>query len=347
MPRMRYAIGGMLLLGFTAIFLIIYSIGWQEITTVLRQASPLFLACYIVTSILIAGVLTFKWKLILKTQGIDVPYHRLFSYRMVGYSVSYLTPTAHVGGEPVRAYLLKREDVPVNTAFSTVIIDKSIELMADILFFFIGALLLINSVAVTGGTKIVLLTLSLILILLMGMFIGGILGKKSMFVTMFRFLRLNSFKKLKPVEKNLAQVEKQIERFYRKEKRMFLIIMLLMALLWVLMFFEYRFVLLMLGQKASPAQIFLILTGVGLAYTVPIPAAMGTLELGQLSAAKVLRLSSATGIALAFIIRARDLVWTAFGLITLMTHHFNFMKLSKQTRQIDKEFEQGELFKRR
>jgi len=335
------------LIGLVGVVIITYNVGFSDIIDSIIGASPVFIACYLVTSILIAAVLTFKWKLILHTYDADIPFHRLFSYRLVGYSVSYLTPTAHVGGEPIRAFLLKREGVHINTAFSSVIIDKSIEVMTDVLFFFFGALLLLNSVGVSESMKILILSISLLLILLMGMFVGGVLGKRSMFVAVFRFLRLNKIRRLRNIERNLAQIEKQIERFYRDERKYFLAIIALMIVLWSLMFLEYRFALLIFGHIASPLQVFLILTGVGLAYTIPIPAALGVLELGQLSAAKVLNLSAATSIALAFLVRTRDLIWTGIGMVLIGVYQFDYQKLSQQSKDIDKDFEKGDLFRKR
>jgi uncharacterized membrane protein YbhN (UPF0104 family) len=179
------------------------------------------------------------------------------------------------------------------------------------------------------------------------MFIGGILGKQSMFVLLFRKLRLHQIKRLSHVELNLAKIEKEIETFYRTRTEYFHLIVLLIVLLWGLMFLEYRFALQIVGHDATPLQIFLILTGVGLAYAVPIPAAMGVLELGQLSATKVLNLSGATGIALAFLVRTRDLLWSAIGLCLLPFYRVTFKKLSKTQKEIDRDFEQGDLYKRR
>jgi len=306
-----------------------------------------FLACFLVTSILLAVVLTWKWQLVLHSQNLHVPYGRLFVYRMVGYSVGYLTPTMHAGSEPIRGLLLKREGIPTEKAFSNVIIDKSIELITNVVFFFIGALLLANSVLVKPNMKLFTLSLSLILMLLMGMFVAGVLNKKSMFLSIFRFLRLQKVKWLRNIEKNLVDIERHIEDFYRTKREYFLALIGTMIVLWALMYFEYRFVLLALGQSANIVQIFLILTGVGLAYSLPVPAALGTLELGQLSAAKVLQLSSVTAIALAFLIRARDLIWTVIGLAFMSTYRFNFKKLARETHRIDRSFEHGKLLRRK
>jgi glycosyltransferase 2 family protein len=349
MPNIRLANIALasLLVGFFAIGLIIHHVGYHEILRSVVRAHLLYLALFLLTSIILALMLTLKWQIVLDAKSARVPYWRLFSYRLVGYSVSYLTPTAHVGGEPIRAYLLKREGIDINTAFSTVIIDKSVELFINVVIFCAGALLILNSVDVTRSMKLIILSLSLLMLFVAGLFIGGVLGKQSMFVAIFRFLRLHKIKRLVPLEKNLVQIEKEVEIFYRRNTGHFLAIVCLMLLIWVLMFLEYRFALMMFGYTPTAMEIFFILTGVGIAYSIPIPAAMGILELGQLSAAKVLDLSSATGIALAFIIRARDLLWTILGLAFLSIYQFNFWKLSRQTQRIDREFEQGDLFRRR
>ncbi len=347
MVRFRHWAIETLLFGILVVALITWQLGPKNIVDVFANINYVFFACFLFTSLFIAMGLTWKWQIVLKSQNLHVPFHRLFAYRLVGYSVGYLTPTMHAGSEPVRGFLLKREGIPTDKAFSNVIIDKSIELIIDVLFFFVGALLIFNSVLVDGRMKIFFLVLSFVLMLLIGIFIAGVLSKRSMFMDLFMFFRLHKWKKLKPIEKNLTSVERNIENFYRKKTKYFKGLVLIMILLWILMYFEYRFVLLALGQTASVTQIFLILTGVGLAYSIPVPAAMGTLELGQLSAAKVLKLSGATGVALAFLIRGRDLVWTALGLIFMVFYQFSFKRLAKSTTQVDEDFEKGDLFKKR
>jgi uncharacterized membrane protein YbhN (UPF0104 family) len=56
---------------------------------------------------------------------------------------------------------------------------------------------------------------------------------------------------------------------------------------------------------------------VGLAYIIPVPAAIGVLEVGQLSAFSLLNLSSSLGIAASIVIRAKDSIITLIGLIII------------------------------
>jgi uncharacterized protein (TIRG00374 family) len=346
MLKLRHLAIGALLAGIAVAVFIAWQVGLGDVVRLLQAANKHYLVAYLVISVLIAFFLTLKWAVVLDAQGHSVPLHRLFAYRLVGYSVNYLTPTMHVGSEPIRAYLLKREGIPTDDAVSNVIIDKSVELATNAVFFFFGALLLLQSVLVSGGMKIAMLCASLVGMLLLGMFIMGVLGKESMFVKVFRTLRLNRIQRLRGFEESLARIEKGVEEFYRNRKRHFLLIIAIMAFLWVLMYLEYSSILLFLGHQASVLQIFLILTGVGIAYSIPVPAAIGTLELGQISAAKVLDLGSVTGVTLAFVIRARDLLWTVLGLIAMGAYQFSFRRLARTSESMDSQFERGTLLRK-
>ena len=347
---MRFNLGvyatGALLAGSLVAGYIAWSVGAADVLRLLAYASWPYIILYLLASVLIATFLTLKWRVVLDAQGAHVPFHRLFAYRLVGYSVNYLTPTMHVGSEPIRAYLLHREGVPTHKAISNVIIDKSVELLTDVTFFAIGALVILNSVAVSETAKTVVLAVSLLLALLMGGFVIGILARGSMFVWIFRTLRLDRITRLRSAERSLRRVERGVEEFYRKRPRHFLALVGLMVLLWGLMWFEYWSLLRFLGHAASPLQILLILTGVGIAYSLPVPAAMGTLELGQISAAKVLKLGSVTGVTLSIIIRTRDLLWTALGLGFMGWYAFRFKALARKTSAIDKDFREGDLLEK-
>lgn len=346
-PILRsYAIG-VLVIGSIVAAYIAWQVGTDDVLRLLSYGIWEYLILYLLASVLIATVLTLKWRVVLHAQGSSVPFNRLFAYRLVGYSVNYLTPTMHVGSEPIRAYLLKREGLPAHKAVSNVIIDKSVELLADVLFFVIGALVIFNSVAASDLAKDITLAMSLVFALLMGGFVIGILARGSMFVWVFRLLRLDRLKKLRGTERSLRRIERGVEEFYRKRPKHFLALVGLMAILWSLMWLEYWSLLKFLGHSASPLQILLILTGVGIAYSLPVPAAMGTLELGQISAAKVLKLGNVTGVTLSVIIRTRDLLWTALGLGFMGLYAFRFKALARKTKQIDKEFEQGALLEKK
>ena len=78
-------------------------------------------------------------------------------------------------------------------------------------------------------------------------------------------------------------------------------------------------------------MIFLIVTLVGIAYLLPIPMALGTLEAGQISAFAILSLSTAAAVGMSFIIRAKDMLIAFWGVGILSFYGFDINKsLSKQ-----------------
>ena len=136
-------------------------------------------------------LLVLRWQRIIRAQGFNVPYRHLFMYKLAGYAISYITPSAHVGGEPVRAYLLKRDNVPFPKAMSSVIIDKSFDLTVNTLFGTLLLLLVIANLALPSNTMMVLLALSLLSSGLIFLFYYRTLKGKGFFILIFRLLGLN------------------------------------------------------------------------------------------------------------------------------------------------------------
>jgi uncharacterized protein (TIRG00374 family) len=312
-------------LGLLAIALIIYYVGPGEIYSEFASASIFFLLCYIAVSFLLMVLMTFKWQLILHAEGIKVRFWRLFAYRVAGYGIGFVTPSAQLAGDPVRAYLLKRDGADINAAFSAVIIDRTTDALADALFFIIGGIAVLASVGLDRTVKLILFGFAFLILAVAGIFIIGILQPTSIMVRIFRFLQLHRIRSIAKVQENLAQIEERMARFYRTKKDYVIAMLLVVIVFWFLMFLEYKFALLIFGINASVAQVFLIMVGVVIAYTLPVPAALGTLELSQLSAAQVFDMSNASAVALAFLVRLRDIIWAAWGLVFLSAYQISIL----------------------
>ena len=76
---------------------------------------------------------------------------------MTAFAVSYLTPAAQTGGEPVRVFFLQEEGVDTKNAVSTVVIDKVFEYTALFVFIFSGVLVsLIEGSIFSGKLEVIL-----------------------------------------------------------------------------------------------------------------------------------------------------------------------------------------------
>jgi hypothetical protein len=111
------------------------------------------------------------------------------------------------------------------------------------------------------------------------------------------------------------EFEEPIIKFYTEKKKAFFIALGLSITSLLLSLVEYKLLLLMLGINASLSVVFMVFSVVGFAFLVPVPMGLGSLEAFQVSLFSVLGIGSASGIGLAMITRARDLLWVLVGVI--------------------------------
>lgn len=98
-----------LLIGIILFVWIFKSIGWEEI-------KKFFLVFTFWEGVLILVLTlgkfltaTWKWKEILKAEGVNLPFLKLFNIYLSGSSITYFFPTAFLAGEIFQSYVLKRK----------------------------------------------------------------------------------------------------------------------------------------------------------------------------------------------------------------------------------------------
>jgi uncharacterized protein (TIRG00374 family) len=238
-----------------------------------------------------------------------------------------MTPTAKIGGEPVRAGLLKRHNMKFKESLSTVVIDKTLELSTCGMFFAIGVIILFFKHTLTGDAVVLFGGFAIAFVLLIGAFYLQMFRGKEFMGKAFRFTRLHKSKKGAKWEKQLTKFEQLVIKFYHKDTKQFWYTILITAVSWGFTFLEYKSILLILGYgSANLLQIFMIFSFVGAAYLVPIPMAVGSLEASQIGVFALIGLPVAAGIALALVTRIKDIMWTALGFIALSIYGLSFGK---------------------
>jgi len=284
-----------------------------------------FLA-YLLVSILMMITGVYRWKVILKAHGFRIRFWRLFSYKIAGFSLCYITPGALVGGEALRAYLLKRNDVKFTEGISSVIIDKFFDLSIAALLTSVGIIIAISFFNISSYYKAVILLVTVAWVVMLSFFLYGSLTKKGFFRHIFRFLHIYRIKSLGKLEEKVEETEKHISHFFRRHKRAFRRCVVISLILWLLMFVEYKIATAVFGYNASLVAVFLIICMVGFSYTFPVPGALGVLEATQASIHSLVGLKAAQGFLLSLLVRARDIFWTILGIIFIYYHGISLAK---------------------
>ncbi|MBR9676340.1 flippase-like domain-containing protein [Candidatus Woesearchaeota archaeon] len=315
-------------MGVLVLSLLYYYKGVIDVFSNFAYTSLRLFLLYILISLTIQLFLVVRWKIIIKTTGYDIPFRKLWAYRIIGYGINYFTPAAHIGGEPVRAILLKRYNVPFTTAISTVLIDKSIEISMNSFFAMLGLLLVLFSYKMSyGGFTLLGIALVISAFFLIRLYMK-ISNRRRGFDEFLKKLKRVVF--LKKYLREIRSVRDNVFGFFTKNKKEFRTSILISFVLWALMFLEFKTALLMLGYNASITELFLIITVVGFAYIIPIPAALGSLELSQASIFRFLNISISKSLALSFLIRSRDILVSLIGMSLLFYKSFKLKDMTKK-----------------
>ena len=120
------------------IFLRVVDIGklWAE----LRTANPLFFAAAVLAYFMVQGLSAWRWHVLLKPQGIDVPFRRVLAYYFLGMYFNFFLPSA-IGGDVVKVYYLNKETKQLSASTTSVFFDRDIGMGGLVLIALVTALL--------------------------------------------------------------------------------------------------------------------------------------------------------------------------------------------------------------
>ena len=259
------------------------------------------------------------WRVTLGRHAKKVPFHRLFLIRMAGEAVNFTTPAAYLGGEPMKAYLLSRYNVPLVDGLASVVTSKTIMTLAQVLFILMGiglGLALLNR-----SSEVVLAACVGLGMLAFGTALFLALQRRGLFGGVLRLLDALgiAIKWLKKREHKLLALDEAISRFYSQDKRGFAWAFVFFFLGWAVESVEVYFILYFLAQPIDVLTAFsiaglLVFVKGGTAF---IPGSVGGQEVGTLVLLVAFGYSEGVAVAFAIVRRIREIVWIIFGLVAL------------------------------
>ncbi len=310
----------LLFFGFLALAGIVWHIGLPSILTTASQLGPLALGVIFLPMVLVYALEALGWKLTLGKYTQQVGFGRLFAIRMAGEAVNVTTPAAYVGGEPLKAYLLRRYGVPIVEGLASVVTAKTAMTIAQVMFILVGVLLAFWLIGTSEDY------------LLAAIFSVGLLGfGLVLFVSVQRyglamgFLRLLEFcrirlKFLETRRPQLMELDQTIRQFYSSHRRTFYFALGTFFLAWFTETLEVYAILYYLGAEVdvlssiSIAALTILIKG----GTFFIPGSLGAQEGGYVLLLLSYGYTDVTGITFALVRRIREILWILVGLLCLL-----------------------------
>lgn len=298
------------------------SVPLPQITAVLRGLSPWEMAGLAAINLLVLLLLNGRWWLLLRAQGATVPFFVLTAHRLAAFAVSYFTPGPHFGGEPVQvALVVRRHGVGRAEAVAAVSLDKTLELLVNFGFLAVG-LGVVAQVGVWRGQVgwLPMAMAAALLALPVGVLALWLAGKRPFTRLSYWFRPLiHKFPRLyrgyQQVIHNVQAVEAQAAAVCRQRPGALWAALAVSVLGWLAMIAEFWLMLSFLGLPLSPAAIMMVMTAARIAFLLPLPGGLGTLEASQVLVFAALGLDTAAAISAVLLIRARDVGLGVLGLL--------------------------------
>jgi uncharacterized protein (TIRG00374 family) len=244
-----------------------------------------------------------------------VPFRALLASRLAGEAFNITTPTASMGGEAVKAWLV-RPWAPLTEGLPSVIVAKTTIIIGQALFVVVG--LVAAHAALPSGSLVVrgMEWLLLVQVIAVGGFVAvqtaGALRGSTRWLHKIGWLsgsRLES----------LAQVNDELAHFYRREPRRLALSIFFHFLAWLIGALEPWLILRWIGLPVSLAEAMAIeafSSGIRFAAFL-VPGYLGALEVGHVAIFAALGLGAPAGLSFTLIRRVREAAWTGLGFLCL------------------------------
>ncbi len=297
--------------GLAIMVILIVRVGSDEALTATARALGWRSLLVCLPFALIMSVDTLGWRYAFAYDR--VPFLRLVAARIAGEAVNVLTAVAPVGGDAIKVWFL-RPHVPYQESIASVIVAKTTITLSQALFLLIGV---IAAVALAVDARLVRAMLWLLLVELIGA--GGFLAVQ-VAGSLSRGARLLSRVKKLDALAGAENLDRTLQRFYRREWRRFALSVGFHLLGWLMGALETWLFLRVLQIPASLTTALVIETlGSAVRFaTFFVPGSLGALEGANTAAFAALGLGAPAGLAFSLLRRLRQVVWIGLGVLVFL-----------------------------
>jgi hypothetical protein len=233
----------------------------------------------------------------------------LVAGRLAGEAVNATTPTATMGGEPVKAWLVTRLGVPLDEGIASVLIAKTALVVSQLAFLVLGLGLGVWWRQLGPGLLLLMVGLTAYAVVSVGILIWaqarGLLGAGRRILAWLGVAAGD----------RLVRLDAHLRGFYRGRRDRLGLTLLFHLLGWLAGVIEVWWGLALLGQPVDlPTAVVIeaFVSGVRSASFV-IPASLGAQEGGLVAISLACGLPGETGLTFGLIRRLREAVWAAAG----------------------------------
>jgi len=306
-----------LILGLLLFVWTLRKVDLSQVGDLLLEMGPGLLAVILAYG-LVAWFDALSWKYTLKPEESETIHpFAIFRIRTIGEAFNVITPLGTMGGEPVKAHLLKEKfGLTYKQGVASQVVARTTLTVSLILFMVPGVVFLFldESISETFKTSSLtgLITFSVLIFLFLMFQITGTLSRVA-----HGFNRMFPTPTPRPSLEHLVALCGMMSGYYRQHRGLFLKSIAFAFFGWVAGVLELYLTLYFLGIPVSLEELWIIESLLQLirAGSFFIPLSLGAQEGGLILIFTSLGMAGPLGLAVSFVRRIRELVWIALGLL--------------------------------
>lgn len=297
------------------------------LATILDSVAGLSLTQWIFWSVLnlvIILVYVERWRCLCRAAGVKIRFSHLFLLRQAGQLISFITPGPQFGGEPFQIYWLwKKFSIPGALAILSIALDRFFELWINFAILLLGLVILMltpalgltdwSVPAMALALMFLLLTASAWLLISQQEKISGGIKKLAG--------RWQHNPRLAHIDSHWDDLGARLRSLIRAKKPALILALLLSLLGWAGMLVEVWLLLSFFAIESNFTTLVLLMVAMRLAFLLPLPGGIGTLEVAIFWAFSALGLPLTAAAAVIAMMRLRDIVVLLVGLFSLGRIH--------------------------
>ena len=317
-------------LGGTALLVLtFYLIGLQKVIFQLREVGLAGVCVFIINVLLIFLIDAISWQIILKSYGHRLPFRDILATKIIGFIISYLTPSMYFGGEPVRAYLIsKKHNLPLTTVGASVVVNRFLELGAGLFFIYLGSIWTLVEYELPLQLSVVMVVVNVLMGLGMAALLLSFIYENRLFTNLANLLgRWNPLSKaVEKVKPHISKLEGEVFLVFKRHRREALVAFALNFLAGSLIFLKPAIFFYFLGIVFKLSQLSLLFAITHLIFILQVtPGALGVFELGEVAIYGLVGVEAQKALAFSLMVRITDAVVIAIALFLAL--HFGLSEV--------------------
>jgi len=291
----------------------------ELVPTITGLRFPDWLA-WITLNLLIIALFTGRWLVLTQALAAPCRFLQLLRVRQAGQVISLVTPGPQFGGEPLQVlWLWRRYSVSVPTAFLAVGLDRFYELWINFAVLLLAVLTLLASRSMVFVDWHVITFVLLGLMLLTGLFGWLVLRQPLRIRNWLKRLtnRWQHHERVRNLDAHICQLNEALQQLISAQRPALGVALGLSLMGWAGMIAEFWLILSFVDVPLDLATFVFLFTVVRLAFLLPLPGGIGSVEAGLFWAFQALALPLPAAAGLILLMRLRDVVILVAGAAAL------------------------------